>query len=58
MNYRELCDRLKGFGFVFSKEGSRHELWAKGTTTVAVPRKKVINRLTAMRILKQAERTV
>lgn len=56
MNYRELCDKLKTFGFVFSKEGSRHELWSKGSFTIAVPRKKVVNRLTAMRILKQAER--
>jgi len=56
MNYRELCDRLKAFGFIFAKEGSRHELWSKAGVIIAVPRKKVVNRLTAIRILKQAER--
>jgi predicted RNA binding protein YcfA (HicA-like mRNA interferase family) len=58
MNYRDLCTKLKAMGFFFFKEGGRHEIWsnASGSFKVAVPRKKILNMLTAKRIIKDAER--
>lgn len=58
MNYRELCIKLKEMGFQFFKEGGKHELWFNGSVKVAVPRKKIINMLTAKRILKDAEKNI
>jgi predicted RNA binding protein YcfA (HicA-like mRNA interferase family) len=58
VNYRDLCNRLKDLGFAFLKEGGRHEIWCNGAVKLAVPRKKIVNMLTAKRILKDAERKV
>lgn len=57
MNYRNLCNKLKELGFFFLKEGSKHEIWFNGNLKLAVPRKKILNMLTAKRILKDAERS-
>ncbi len=56
MNYRDLCLKLKTLGFTFLKEGGRHEIWCNGISKVAVPRKKIVNMLTAKRIIKDAEK--
>lgn len=50
---RDLVGELVSNGF-WSKGGTNHELFTDGKVTVAVPRHREINELTARKILKDA----
>lgn len=53
MKRRDLVGKLLGGGY-WSKGGTNHELFTNGEITVAVPRHREINELTAKKILKDA----
>lgn len=53
MKRRDLVVELVSNGF-WSKGGTNHELFTDGNVTVAVPRHREINELTARKILKDA----
>lgn len=53
MKRRDLVGRLVSNGF-WAKGGTNHELFTNGHITVAVPRHRELNELTAKKILKDA----
>lgn len=53
MKRRDLVGELVSNGF-WSEGGTNHELFTNGSITVAVPRHREVNELTAKKILKDA----
>lgn len=53
MKRRDLVGELVKSGF-WSKGGTNHELFTNGDITVAVPRHREVNEITAKKILKDA----
>ncbi|MHC4996574.1 MAG: type II toxin-antitoxin system HicA family toxin [Planctomycetota bacterium] len=54
MKKKDLCAKLKEYGWWKAGEGGRYEKWTNGTQVTAVPRHREINEITAKSILKAA----
>ena len=55
MKHRDLTNRLREMGYWLKQNKGPHEKWTNGPQTVAVPRHKEINEITALKILKKAQ---
>lgn len=56
MKRRDLAARLTAMGWRLVRQGGSHEIWTDGESSLAVPRHREINELTAKGILKKAGR--
>jgi len=55
MKRRDLERSLRDLGWSLTRNGSRHDIWGKGESELAVPRHSEINQYTAKAILREAE---
>ena len=53
MKRLDLINMLVRNGWVFDRDGSRHEIYAKDGKTVAIPRHREIDEVLAMRIIRR-----
>jgi mRNA interferase HicA len=53
---RDLERRLASLGWTFLRHGGSHDVWSRGTRTIAVPRHSEVNEHTARDILRDAEK--
>jgi mRNA interferase HicA len=51
---RDLEARLRTLGWSFLRRGGSHDIWGRGTRTLAIPRHNEINENTARAILREA----
>jgi mRNA interferase HicA len=51
---RDLETRLRALGWSFLRHGGSHDIWARGTRTLAVPRHSEIIENTARAIIREA----
>ena len=54
MKRRDLIRQLEQKGYKLVRNGSEHDIYAKGSSEIAVPRHKEINEITAKAILRKA----
>ena len=54
MKNRDLIKTLETNGFKFLRSGGEHDIYSNGIKTIAVPRHREINEITAKKILKEA----
>jgi mRNA interferase HicA len=54
MKKRELEKMLRCIGWTFLAHGARHDIWTNAVHTIAVPRHREINEVTARGILRDA----
>lgn len=52
MKHKDLVKKLVELGWKLLRQGGSHEIWTNGEYTVAVPRHKEINEITAGKIIK------
>jgi N-acyl-L-homoserine lactone synthetase len=55
MKRRALERRLLQAGWIMTRHGHKHDIWARGESELAVPRHPEINEITAQAILRAAE---
>jgi mRNA interferase HicA len=55
MKRRDLERALRDFGWRLARNGSRHDIWGKDESELAVPRHSEINEYTAKAILREAK---
>ena len=55
MKRRDLERSLRDLGWSLTRSGSRHDIWGKGESELAVPRHNEINEYTAKAILREAK---
>ncbi len=54
MKRRDLEHALLGLGWHLARHGARHDIWLRGARSLAVPRHREINEMTAQAILRAA----
>lgn len=54
MKRRDLEHALLGLGWHLARHGARHDIWLRGDRSLAVPRHRDINEMTAQAILRAA----
>ena len=54
MKHKDLAKKLVELGWKLLRQGGSHEIWTDGEYTVAVPRHREINEITAAKIIKTA----
>ena len=54
MKHKDLARKLVELGWKLLRQGGSHEIWTNGEYTIAVPRHKEINEITAVKIIKTA----
>jgi len=55
MNIKKLKKLLTKYGWLFKREGGRHEIWSNGEMTQAIPRHREISEYTAKKIISIAK---